>query len=100
ASHTFADTMMNALSAESRTQHKDVGDLWHSLLFYTSGVELRRLLPAPEQASFTPYAYRYGVYRGNWLTYRLVLESDWQTYLDGKTSFDAAIRGMVTDLRQ
>lgn len=98
ASHTFADTMMNALSAEGRTQHKDVGDLWHSVLFYTSGVELRRLLPAPEQASFTPYAYRYGVYRGRWRKYRRLLETDWQAYLDGKIDFTDAIHSMVAGL--
>ena len=98
ASHTFAATTMNALSAEGRTQHKDVGDLWHSLLFYTSGVELRRVLPAPEQASFTPYADRYGVYRGNWRTYRRVLESDWQPYLDRKIDFTDAIHSMVAEL--
>lgn len=101
ASHTFADTTMNALSADGRRQHKDVGDLWHSVLFYTSGVELSRLLPASERASFTPYAYRYGVYSGgNWPRYRRALETDWQAYLDGRTSFDAALRGMVRDLRQ
>jgi hypothetical protein len=95
ASHTFADAMMNALSAEGRTQHKDVGDLWHSVLFYTSGVELRRLLPAPEQTSFTPYAYRYGVYNGGWAKYRHLLETDWQSYLDGKIDFADAIHSMV-----
>jgi hypothetical protein len=99
ASHTFVDTIMNALSAEGRTQHKDVGDLWHSLLFYTSGVELRRLLPAPERASFTPYAYGYGVYRGNWWEYRRLLETDWQSYLDGKMSFETAIHSIVADLQ-
>lgn len=100
ASHTFADTLTNALSAEGRTQHKDVGDLWHSVLFYTSGVELRRLLPAAEQASFTPYAYRYGVYAGgNWPKYRRVLEADWQAYLDGKIDFTDAIHSMVAGLR-
>lgn len=99
ASHTFADTAINALSAEGRKQHKDVGDLWHALLFYTSGVELRRLLPAPEQANFAPYAYRYGVYRGRWREYRVVLEKDWQAYLDGKIDFAAAIHATVTDLQ-
>ena len=100
ASHTFADTMMNALSAEGRTQLKDVGDLWHSVLFYTSGVELRRLLPSPEQASFTPYGYRYRVYAGgNWPKYQRVLEKDWLVYLDGKTSFPTAIHSMVADLQ-
>lgn len=99
ASHTFADTMINALSAEGRAQHKDVGDLWHSVLFYTSGVELRRLLPAPEQASFTPYAYQNGVYtRGDWQQYRRVLETDWQAYLDGKTSFQTGVHEMVAHL--
>jgi hypothetical protein len=69
------------------------------MLFYTSGGELRHLLPAPEQASFTPYAYRYGVYRGNWREYRRKLETDWQVYLDGKTSFQTAIHSMVADLQ-
>lgn len=99
ASHTFADTTMNALAAEGRAQHKDVGDLWHALLFYTSGVELRRALPAPERAGFTPYAYRYGVYRGRWLKYRPLLETDWQPYLDGKTGFSNAIHSMVAGLQ-
>ncbi len=80
-------------------QLRNCSILRHSLLFYASGVELRRLLPAPEQASFTPYAYRYGVYRGNWSKYRRVLEKDWQVYLDGKTSFQTAIRLMVADLQ-
>jgi hypothetical protein len=100
ASHTFADTVMNALSAEGRTQRRDVGDLWHSLLFYTSGVELRRLLPAPEQASFMPYGYRYRVYTGgNWPKYLRVLETDWQIYLDGKIDFTDAIHSMVAGLQ-
>ena len=98
ASHTFADTVTNALAAEGRAQRKDVGDLWHSLLFYTSGVELRRVLPAPERASFTPYAYRYGVYRGRWGTYRPLLETDWQRYLDGKVDFAGAIHSLVAGL--
>ena len=99
ASHTFAETMINVLSAEGRTQNKNVGDLWHSVLFYTSGMELRRLLPGPEQASFTPYAYRYGVYTGgNWPKYRRVLETDWQSYLDGKIDFADAIHSIVAGL--
>lgn len=105
ASHTFADTLRNALSAECRAQHKDCGNpqsglspLWHAVLFYTSGVELRRLLPPTEQANFTPYAYANGVYtHGNWPKYRLALEKDWQAYLDGRMGFDAAIHGLDTD---
>lgn len=100
ASHTFSDTVRDALSAECRAQKKNCGDLWHTVLFYTSGAELRRLLPASEQASFTPYAYEYGAYtRGNWPTYRSLLETDWQAYLDGKIQFAGAIRSMVAGLQ-
>lgn len=98
SSHTYADTLTNALAAEGRTQHKDVADLWHATLFYTSGAELRRVLPSPEQAGFTPYAYRYGVYRGRWSKYRRLLEADWQPYLDGKVDFTSAIHSMVAGL--
>jgi hypothetical protein len=101
ASHTFADVETDALSRECRTQGKECGDLWHTLLFYTSGAELARLLPADERATFTPYADKYGLYtRGDWSRYHRVLSTDWQAYLDGKTSFDAAIRSMAADLGQ
>ena len=98
AAHAFAATLMHALSAQGRAQYKDVADLWHATLFYTSGVELRRVLPAPEEATFTPYAYRYGVYRGRWQNYRVLLENDWQPYLDGKVDFADAVHSMVAAL--
>ena len=92
--------MRDALAAQCGVQHKNCGDLWHTVLFYTSGVELRRLLPPAEQVSFTPYAYANGVYtRGNWPKYRVVLEKDWQAYLDGKTTFQSAVHSMVADLQ-
>lgn len=100
ASHSFSDKMNDALSAECSAQKKNCGDLWHAILFYTPGVEVRRALPLGEQAAFTPYAYKYGLYtRGEWPTYRAVLEKDWQAYLDGKTEFPAAIHSMVADLQ-
>lgn len=100
ASHSFADTMGNALSAECEAAKKNCGDLWHAVLFYTAGVETRRALPPADHANFTPYAYKYGLYeRGDYPKYRRALESDWQAYLDGKTSFAAAIHAMVADLQ-
>lgn len=99
ASHSFASTMTDALFAECGTENKRCGDLWHAVLFYTAGVETRRALPPADQASFIPYAYRYGLYeRGDYPKYRRVLESDWQAYLDGKVDFASAIRSMVAHL--
>jgi hypothetical protein len=100
ASHSFADTMTNALFAECGAEKKNCGQLWHAVLFYTAGVEVRRALPPADQANFTPYAYKYGLYtRGDYPKYRRVLETDWQSYLDGKTSFQTAIQSMVADLQ-
>jgi len=100
ASHSFADTMGDALSANCQTAKKNCGDLWHAVLFYTAGVEVRRALPPADQKNFTPYAYKYGLYeRGDYPKYRRVLESDWQAYLDGKASFQAAIHSMAVDLQ-
>jgi len=100
ASHSFADTMTNALFAECGTEKKNCGDLWHAILFYTAGVEVRRALPPADQQNFTPYAYKYGLYnRGDWPKYRVVLENDWQKYLDGKMDFIAAIHSMIAGLQ-
>jgi hypothetical protein len=101
ASHTFADVESDALSNACRTHAKDCGDLWHTLLFYTSGVELGRLLPAPDQISFMPYAYKYGLYtRGAWPRYYRVLLTDWKPYLEGNTTFQAAMDGMAAHLEE
>jgi hypothetical protein len=97
---------MTALDAECRAQHKDCGSsqsglapLWHAVLFYTSGVELRRLLPPAEQKGFMPYAYANGVYaHGTWVKYREVIESDWQAYLDGELPFNTAIHALARDV--
>lgn len=100
ASHTFAQTMSDGLAAQCREQHKDCGDLWHAILFYTSGVELRRLLAPGERRAFSPYAYKYGLYsRGRWTKYGPLLQTDWQAYLDGKMSFGSALRAMATNLQ-
>ena len=100
ASHSFASTMTDALFAECGAEKKQCGDLWHVVLFYTAGVETRRALPSADQANFTPYAYRYGLYdRGDYPRYRRVLETDWQAYLDGKIDFANAIRLMVAHLQ-
>lgn len=100
ASHALADTMQDALGKECSAQHKDCADLWHAVLFFTGGVELRRVLPPQDREGFVPYAEHYGLYeRGTWPHYRPVLESHWQAYLDGREGFAAAVHGMAADLR-
>ena len=77
-------------------------DLWHALLFYTTGEVIRPAVFTSEQGTarsgYVPYAVREGLYKRGWENYLRVLTDYWQPYLDGKQSFDDAIAHMVSAL--
>ena len=103
ASHGIADSVQNAILRECRQRDKPVPrDLWHALLFYTTGEIIRPTVVSsdqgPAKASYVPYAVREGLYKRGWENYLRVLTDFWQPYLDGKTSFDDAIAHMVSAL--
>lgn len=105
ASHALAGSVRDAIARECRRRGKPIPrDLWHALLFYTTGEVVKRTLSAPEgaagrnSAAYTPYAYRYGLYARGWSTYQKVLERYWQPYLDGKVAFDTALARLVSAL--
>src|SRR5262249_14400376 len=94
ASHTVDEGIMKRLAREGKVPE----DLWHAVIFYTSGELARRELGKGNDPSYRPYAYRFQVYeRGEWRKFRAALERDWLPYLDGKTSFDAAVSALVRD---
>ena len=113
ASHALAGGVRDAIIRECRRRGKPIPrDLWHALIFYTTGEIVKRALSVPaEQASgatesaatrassrYTPYAYRYGLYARGWSNYQRLLERYWQPYLDAKADFDAAVARMVSAL--
>lgn len=125
ASHALAGSVRDAIVRECRARGKPIPrDLWHALLFYTTGEMVKRALgtaagrtltaadstPSPPtsaaepgraaaaSSAYTPYAYRYGLYARGWQGYQRVLERYWQPYLDGKTEFDTAMARLVTAL--
>jgi hypothetical protein len=105
ASHTLARAVRDAIVRECRARSKPIPrDLWHALLFYTTGEIVKRALNVPDRSaasnpgSYTPYAYRYGLYARGWNHYQRVLERYWQPYLDGKADFDAAVARLVSAL--
>ncbi len=105
ASHALAGAVRDAIARECRMRSKPIPrDLWHALLFYTTGEMVKRALSAPEgtgsrgSGAYTPYAYRYGLYARGWSTYQRVLERYWQPYLDGKVAFDTAVARLVSAL--
>jgi len=103
ASHGISDNVQSAILRECRQRDKPVPrDLWHALLFYTTGEVIRPAVfssdAATAKAGYVPYAVREGLYKRGWEDYLRVLTEFWQPYLDGKESFDDAIAHMVSAL--
>jgi len=105
ASHGLTRHVEEAIARECRARNKPIPrDLWHAVLFYTTGEVVKRVL-AEEQLrkgagaqTYTPYAYREGLYARAWPRFQPLLETHWQAYLDGKLEFDRAIARIVNAL--
>jgi len=102
SSHALAGSVMQAIAREFRARDKPIPrDLWHALLFYTTGEMVRRDIssgnmtpPDPQDsdaASYQTYATRFGLYSGAWVRFRGLLDLYWMPYLNGRISFDTAI---------
>jgi len=117
ASHGIAQPVEQAIVRECRQREKPIPrDLWHALIFYTTGEVIKPILDAqPDPATgaaqngadstaprdsspYTPYAKREGLYQRGWDSYLQLLTLYWQPYLDGKVTFDNAIAHIVSAL--
>jgi len=102
SSHALAGAVNEAIAREFRDRDKPIPrELWHALVFYTTGELVRRdlaygtitltSLQGTDPASYQPYAAQFGIYSGAWERFRAMLDLYWRPYLDGKISFDTAI---------
>jgi hypothetical protein len=125
ASHGIAEPVQSAIIRECRQRDKAIPrDLWHALIFYTTGEVIRPLLtpadndppdkqdqdkedavkpntnrpPPARRETYIPYAVREGLYERGWKDYLQLLTRFWQPYLDNKSTFDDAIARMVSAL--
>jgi hypothetical protein len=120
ASHGIAEPVQSAIVRECRQRGKAIPrDLWHALIFYTTGEVIRPLLdpvsqgtqdkqetknsspnaaPGAARDGYVPYAIREGLYQRGWNDYFQLLTQFWQPYLDSKATFDDAIARMVSAL--
>jgi hypothetical protein len=102
ASHALAGELADGIARRCRALNKPIPrDLWHAVLFYTTGEVVRRLLAASGDDAgeqYLPYGYRHGLYERGWRRYLSLLEEHWQPYLDGRTSFDGALSRLVAAL--
>ena len=96
-SHAIVDTNRGAIGGDLNRISRELGirpysNLWHALLFYTSG-ELTRQALAKRGVEYTPFIA--DMYTRGFGRYREALESHWQAYMDGRMSRDEALRKII-----
>ena len=74
---------------------KPMSNLWHALLFYTSGELTRKALATRGVSAYQPFIAN--MYEGPFRGFRKALETHWQAYLDGKVSREAANRQILIE---
>ncbi len=98
ASHAVDAAIMRAIDDECAAQKvRAPRNLWHALIFYTTGELVRKEVGMVGDAHYMPYAYRFDVYSKGMEKDRAALEQDWQPWLDGKVTFEEALTNLVRD---
>src|SRR5262249_29375660 len=94
------DPVMQALNdAASTAGTRLPGDVWHVVLFYTTGEAVRHIFEEGGTPGYVPMLY--GIFtRGSWTTYRSALETEWRPYVDGKRTLPEASAALVDALRK
>ena len=64
--------------------------LSHAMIFYTTGDAMKSVVP-----SHVPYAELAGIWKGRMGAFKPALDAHWKPYLDGKTSLDEALLGLL-----
>lgn len=111
SSHGLAVPVQNAITRECRQREKPIPrNLWHALIFYTTGEVLRPIIkgaaadssatpPNSSQKpklSTVPDELKDNLTERGWEDYLHVLTTYWQPYLDGRVNFEDAIAHMVS----
>jgi len=111
SSHGIATPVQAAITRECRQREKPIPrDLWHALIYYTTGEVLRPVMqetggekaggeagaPQKPKSYPVPYALRQNLSQRGWEEYLHMLTIYWQPYLDGKVTFEDAIAHLVS----
>lgn len=70
-------------------------ELWHPLLFHTSGWLVARRLAERGSPGYVPYVYRNGLYERAWPALREPIETHWEPYLEGRIDLQEAAERLV-----
>lgn len=69
-------------------------DLWHIVLFFTTGETVRRILDNTSETEYTPMIYEI-FDRSKWGRYRAAIESTWPAYMNGKRTLSEAAADLI-----
>ncbi len=99
-SHAIVGATSGAIGTDLARAAREVSvrpysNLWHAVLFYTSGELTRRSLARRGVRDYRPVIL--DMYKRGFAGFRQALETHWQAYLDGKVSREAAIRQILIE---
>ena len=100
ASHAIVGAAGGAIGPEIQASARAKGvlaprQLWHAVLFYTSGELTRRALRERGITDYMPFMYRQNMFERAFRGLRDPIEAYWQSYLDGRMSRTAAIQALI-----
>lgn len=101
ASHTLVTPRFGAVARALAEASREAGlerppaELWHVLLFYTTGRTVQALLAERGLPDYEPYLYAEGLFDRAWPELRGPVEDHWQPYLDGAIDMDEAARRLI-----
>jgi hypothetical protein len=82
------DARLLKLARANKLKFNDL--LSHAMIFYTTGEAMKTVVP-----SHVPYAVNAGIWKGRMGVFKPALDAHWKPYLDGKTSLDEALLGLL-----
>jgi hypothetical protein len=99
-SHAIVDFNYGAIGPDLTKAGRELNvkvpyNLWHAILFYTSGELTRRALERRGVRGYKPMML--AMYAGPFRGMQQSLETHWQAYLDGKVGREEAIREIVRE---
>lgn len=100
SSHVVVDsgfgTLGPDLSKAAQQMNRPVNrNLWHAVLFYTSGELTRRALESRAVTGYVPYADLQNLWTGPFRGLREPVARVWQEYLDGRRTYESAIQALA-----
>jgi hypothetical protein len=75
-------------------------DLWHVVLFYTTGEAVRRILSDAGEKGYNPMVNAIFERSKTWAGYRPAIEKTWPAYLDGKRTLPEAAADLLRALHE